>query len=626
MPFTPDLSNLGGGAATKTVVSAPSTSSTLSAWNTVQEIAASTSGQIYTLPAIAATDIGTDIVLCNTGTENFDIAGTGLTSNIGFTIVPGTSATVTATSTTSSRVVGTNQTQSPASRSLTIRSTAAIAGGAGAWAVAGSGTQFTLPESGTYDLFWSVHYSKSASGGARVRLFDVTNGIPVPFTSQSLGSEASTTFISQSGSARNSSYVPAITPAIIRMEAVINSANAGQDTTDTNVSADIGSAVMGYVKIAGNTSSLGVSSTVQQVAPSFTDTTGQTSIALAGTLTVAKTGIYTISASLIVSLLGTGLGSGTYSFFIGPNSTTNISGTYGGILNTAIGALTDIQSVYIEMQPTTLVAGTVLNIYRTTTLPAGNTLRTVATSLQFLRITEVQSLPVNVRPPKRTTFIASGTWNKDPLSIYTEITLLGGGAGGTNSGASAANIVSIGSSGGNGCYLKVRANASQLSAASYAVTVGAGGGIAAPGGASTVTGIATANGGSTFSTTPLSTLGASGGSAAQPGGNSGPYSVTLGLVVIEALRTNSGTLFFSWVTGGAYSGFLYDGQVPPAISTGTSAFTGFFNGTGAFSRNGVTPSTNTGIGGQGGLSFNGGAAGTASAGTGGYVVITEYYQ
>ena len=231
------------------------------------------------------------------------------------------------------------------------------------------------------------------------------------------------------------------------------------------------------------------------------------------------------------------------------------------------------------------------------------------------------------REPKITTFIASGSFTKDPATIYAIIEMVGGGGGGAPVAVSTATTIRIGGSGGAGGYVRAQLSAAIITANAIPVTIGAAGlGTIASGGTgggnTTFGALLTANGGT--QSTATSALGAVGVPAGA--GNGGGFAIN---VPADAGSRTGDRGGIGFVIGSAAAG--QSGNIPLTTSSqmfrAVTGSTGLLVGLTAAATIPASPLITPafGCGGMGGYSSFGGAAAGGGDGGGGYCRVTEYF-
>jgi hypothetical protein len=224
-------------------------------------------------------------------------------------------------------------------------------------------------------------------------------------------------------------------------------------------------------------------------------------------------------------------------------------------------------------------------------------------------------------------FNASGTYTPTVGMKWAIVEMVGGGAAGTTVGATGGSfLLSIGSGGSSGGYIKALLTAAQIGA-SQSVTVGAGGtttgGAGNPGGASLFGALLQANGGNGGSSglTPFtnqfttSNLAGGGGFTVFTGVDLGSTAGGIGLPG-SGYITNTGVSNISALSGKGGDSKLYNAGGSPAYVSSATMTQTIPGGAGG---------VNTGCGGGGGLTSNTAPQALGGVGGSGKVIVTEYF-
>lgn len=279
-----------------------------------------------------------------------------------------------------------------------------------------------------------------------------------------------------------------------------------------------------------------------------------------------------------------------------PNATTLVNGTEYFIINQSTGNIT------VNANGGTLIE----------TLTALNNMRFILTNNSSAA--GVWALQSN-KTPKVTIFTNSGTWTPDPYAIYSRIQCQGAG-GSSTSITGVSGSLSISASGGSGAYIE--AIFPRLTSA-QSVTVG--------------TCTLGSNGGTTSVGSLIVASGGTAGSATTTGLIAGNVFTGTATVAATSVPTQAGGTTIVAIAGKGVSRALIIaiGANSSAIAIIPDAASSYLGqgGFGGSAYPGIATSGEVGLGyggGGGGSSASGISTATGKLGSGGIVIVTEYYS
>lgn len=651
MPIYQDQAASGSGGGRSIAASLTSaTNAATAGWGSSQDIGATASGLVFTIPAITAEDIAPSlktISLRNVGTNPVILALSGgtLSSAVGVTISPGSVWVIEAQTLTTAIVTGTNASQTVIGDSGTSTATQTnvlAANTNAANSIFIPGLSFTPKFTGTYQVLASLRALLAGAPGFLIAaLFDTLNPTVAITGSQFLAFGASTGSASAQSTGTLSGNFSLVAGRTYQIKAWNNQTNTNiQVLSDT-----LGFSVLSWNQVTGQAAASAVAGAVagdRKFSDLLTDHSNW--ILLNGRL---KTTLTTAQQAVATSLgygfnipdlrgrmpMGVGAGFPVLStggtLLIAQNQLPNINlgsnnyrGVVGGNLN-ADGSSAGISGIpswengasSLSGWPST--PGNVFDIQLNGNVAQQNFLPPYATGNWFVWLgpnAATTSIGQPITPRKITRFTSSGVFTRDPLSIYAIVRAVGGGGSAGGAAATVAGQVSVASSGASGTYLEVMLTAAQIGN-SQSITIGAGGGAAGGG-------VNGANGGS-VSMGALFTCPGGAGGLSSPAGN---LATTVGASASATAAVATGVIIKSLQgqgSGSAYGSFgvLYSfssagsnplGNGPPGGVAGTSSASLSGNGFGSGSRGAI----NQGIA----------AAAPSVPGQQGAMIITEYYN